>query len=274
MGILSCVRAWGALVVSLTIVSACWGQPISIINPGFESNVIGAGTFQVFVPTGWTMYDPGAILNQNNNAVGVIRPLPGTEYFPGGTPEGVNAALVFLAGNQANPAGLQQALTSSLLNNTRYTLSVQIGNIASGTSLPGSADGGGIFYNLNGFPGYRIDLLAGGTILASDNNSLGGLIPEGEWRLSSVVFETGTFHALAGQPLSVRLVNLHQPGTPTSPNIEVDFDDVRLIATAVPEPGVLGLLCATLAVVLVWMRRKSAPDGEALDHFSNSAGTS
>lgn len=256
---------WRAVGVVLWLLSGStvWGQPISIVNPGFEANVITPGTFQVFVPTGWTMYDPGAIINQNQNAVGVIRPLPGVEYFPGGTPEGVNAALVFLAGNQASEAGLQQTLTTSVLNNTRYTLTVQVGNIASGTSLPGSPDGGGVFYNLNGFPGYRIDLMAGTTVLASDNNSIGATIPEGEFRLSTLVFQTGASHPQAGQQLGIRLVNLHLPGTGSSPNIEVDFDQVALIAVAVPEPGTWAL-CGVLVMAgagWAWMRKRNVARG-------------
>lgn len=247
-----CGRVALVLGVWLATAMGVFGQPISIVNPGFEANVITPGTFQVFTPLGWSMYDPGSIINQNTNAVGVIRPLPGTEYFPGGTPEGVNAALVFLAGNQLAEAGLQQTLTASLLNNRRYTLTVQVGNIASGTSLPGSPDGGGVFYNLNGFPGYRIDLLAGGTLLASDNNTLGALIPEGEFRLSTLVYESPESSPLAGLPLSIRLVNLHIPGTLQAPNIEVDFDDVRLTMTAVPEPGAIGLMSMVILGVAGW----------------------
>ncbi|MFT3881216.1 MAG: hypothetical protein QM703_16325 [Gemmatales bacterium] len=256
------VSKWRVVWVVLGFVSGstAWGQAISIVNPGFEANVITPGTFQVFVPTGWTMYDPGAIINQNQNAVGVIRPLPGVEYFPGGTPEGVNGALVFLAGNQASEAGLQQTLTTSFLNNTRYTLTVQIGNIASGTSLPGSADGGGVFYNLNGFPGYRIDLMAGTTVLASDNNTIGATIPEGEFRLSTLVFQSGAIHPQAGQLLGIRLVNLHTPGTGSAPNIEVDFDQVSLTAVAVPEPVTWALcgMSGAAGVGIVWMRKRQA----------------
>jgi hypothetical protein len=248
-----------SLSLVLCLLAACpiWAQAISIINPGFEANVINPGTFIVLDPTGWNRYDPSGIINQNVNAVGVIRPA-GTEFFPSGAPEAVNAALVFLAGTGTAPAGLQQTLTSSLVGNTRYTLSVQIGNIASGTSLPGSSDGGGVFYNLNGFPGYRIDLLAGGVVIASDNNSLGALIPEGEWRQSTLMFDSPLGHPLIGQSLGIRLVNLHQAGTAAVPNIEVDFDDVRLTAVAIPEPATWALMLVTgiFAGPVYWWRRR------------------
>jgi hapalindole H/12-epi-hapalindole U/12-epi-fischerindole U synthase len=248
--------------------SSLQAQPIAIVNAGFEANVITPGAFVVLDPTGWNRYDPSGIINQNANSVGVIRPLPGVEYFPGGTPEGVNAALVFLANNAGTEAGLQQTLTSSLVGNTRYTLSVQIGNIASGTSLPGSSDGGGVFYDLDGFPGYRIDLMAGGVVIASDNNSIGNLIPEGEFRLSTLIFNTPINHPQIGQNLGIRLVNLNQPGTPQAPNIEVDFDDVRLVATAVPEPATWLLIGLTMAVAIPLMgrqRRKLAANSPIAD---------
>ena len=35
-------------------------------------------------------------------------------------------------------------------------------------------------------------------------------------------------------PLGVRVVNLKFPGTPSVPNIEVDFDEVRLVAGPIP----------------------------------------
>jgi hypothetical protein len=216
-------------------------QPILIANAGFESNSISPGTFAVLVPQGWTIYDPAFIVNQNENSVGVIRPLPGVEFFPAGTPEGVNGALVFLAGGQSAEAGLRQTLTATLQANTRYRCSVQIGNIASGTSLPGSADGGGVFYDLDGFPGYRIDVLAGTTVVGSDSNSIAATIPEGEFRQTRFYFDVTNGHPQLGQLLGIRLVNLKQPGTPSAPNIEVDFDEVTLSAGAIPGPAQLRL---------------------------------
>jgi hypothetical protein len=214
-------------------------QNIPIVNAGFESNSITDGAFVVLQPQGWATYDPNGIINNVQNAVGVIRPNLGGEYFPGGAPEGVNAALVFLAGPQMAEAGLQQTLTTPLQANTRYRCSVQIGNIASGTSLPGSSGGPGIFFNLNGFPGYRIDVLAGGTVIASDSNSVGATIPEGEFREARFHFDTSSTPAQLGQLLGIRLVNLKASGPTNAPNIEVDFDDVRLSAGPIPTPAQL-----------------------------------
>jgi hypothetical protein len=111
-------------------------------------------------------------------------------------------------------------------------------------------------YNLDGFPGYRIELLAANTVVASDQSSAGA-IPEGEWRTAILRFVTGAAHPQLNQALSIRLINLDLPGTPAAPAIEVDFDNVRLAVSPVPEPAAW-LLCLT-AVALVGWRRARCP---------------
>lgn len=214
---------------------------ITINNAGFENPTAIDGNFQVVTPAayvGWSAYDPHSILDNTSDALGVIMPL-GTDYFPGGAPEGRNAGLVYLAGDVGGgEAGLQQTLSATLELNTRYRLSVSVGNIASGTGLPPSASLG--FFNLEGFPGYRLDLLAGGMVIASDNNTLAGSIPEGEFRVSTLTLDVGAAHLNVGQSLGIRLVNLNTPGTVSAPGIEVDFDNVILTSTPVPEPALVG----------------------------------
>lgn len=246
------------LVAGLAATAAVRAVPVAITNAGFEDQTIANGTFQVLVPSGWTVFDPSSIINQTTNAVGLIRPNtgPGAEYFPGGTTEGSNAALVFLDGNVDAPAGLQQTLAAVLEANTRYTLSVDIGNIASGTSLPGSADGGGQFYDLDGFPGYRIELLAGGEVIGFDDNSLGSAIADGQFATASFTVDIGASHARMGEALGIRLINLDITGTPGAPNIEVDFDNVRLEAAAVPEPAAAACLVAMAAFCACLGRRR------------------
>lgn len=227
---------------------------LAVANPGFEDQATPPGAFLVGLPSGWQAWDPTGRIDGNQDALGRIRPLPGTEYFPAGTPEGDQAALVFLSGDEGGEAGLQQTLADTLQPFTHYTLRVAVGNIASGTSLPGSADGGGLFYNLAGFPGYRIELRAGDVLVAADTNSLA--IPEGTFRHAVLNVDTGASHAALGQALQIRLVNLATPGTPQAPGIEVDFDDVQLLASPVPEPAAAALWA--VAGVLALARRRCA----------------
>jgi hypothetical protein len=136
-------------------------------------------------------------------------------------------ALVDLADTiGAGPMGLTQVLDDVLAPNAIYTLNVQVGNIASGQGPPPCDVFG--FFDLDGFPGYRVQLLAGGAVIAQDDNSLAGAIPEGEFRLSTIRATAGAAHPQLGLPLEVRLINLNMAQSPQDPGIEVDFDDVRL----------------------------------------------
>lgn len=241
----ACLRT----LLLLLLAPAAWAQPIAITNPGFEDDAAAPGAFVVLQPSGWSRYDPAGVIDQFGNAVGVIRPQLGQSYFPAGAPEGANAALVFLGGGLAGPAGLQQTLAATLQPLTTYTLSVDVGNIASGVSTPESTGGGGVFFDLDGFPGYRIELLAGDVVLAADDNSLGSTLAEGEFRTATLSFSSGAAPAQAGLPLGIRLINLDLPGSAEAPAIEVDFDHVRLVASSVPEPAVWTLMLLGMALL-------------------------
>ena len=198
---------------------------IPIVNPGFEANPVSAGCFAVFTPTGWQAHDPGGILDCCADVVGGIH--CGVPYFPGGAPEGAHAGIVFLSGNVGGPEmGLRQTLTSVLQADSTYTLTAQIGDIDSGQGPPPCDVFG--FFNLEGFPGYRVQLLAGGEVIAEDVDSLAGTIPEGAFRLSRTRVTIDAGHPRIGQPLEIRLINRNIAGPPAMPGIEVDFDDVRL----------------------------------------------
>lgn len=208
--------------------------PLTILNAGFELDTlpnmdpIPDNTFRVDpgTPAGWSAYDPNLILNGGSRSVGLINPT-NSDFFPGGAPEGSLAAIVYLEGDYgAGEAGIQQTLADTLELKTRYTLQVEVGNIASGQGSPSSADGGNNYYNLNGFPGYRIDLLAGGVVIGSDTAAD---IGEGLWETREIVVDVGDAHPQEGGELGIRLVNLNVADTP-DPGIEVDFDDVRLEA--------------------------------------------
>ena len=152
-----------------------------------------------------------------------------TTYFLAGAPEGVNVGIPYMAANGTADVefGIEQTLVDTLQTPVLYTLTVAVGNIASGTT-------GSTFFDLDGYNGYRIELRAGATVLAADDNTL--TIAEGEFEISTVVFDsTGVDGALLGTPLTIRLIhlNLVDPAFPTSDR-ETDFDDVQLDATALP----------------------------------------
>ena len=65
-----------------------------------------------------------------------------------------------------------------------------------------------------------------GALIASDDDTL--LPDEGRFLTSTVQVTIGATHPNAGEPLTIRLVNLD-----AAPGIEVNFDDVRLDATPV-----------------------------------------
>lgn len=254
-----------AFAAGLMAVSAT-AAPLPVVNPGFE-NITGAqitsNEFTFGSLPGWTVYDEDNVANGGIGGTyyaGTLTPqiLPAHDpvnyqNFPAGAPEGqrVGIAFNFAGAEPGHEYGLQQTLVgTSLLANTRYELQVLIGNIASGWSVSNG------FFTLSGFPGYRVDLLAGNTLLASDDNSLAGTIPDGQWGESTVIFTTTDFHDALGQDLRIRLVNLNLvDGDFENADREVDFDNVRLSATAVPEPGTVALVLLAGAAFAVRRKR-------------------
>ena len=214
--------------------------PLTIVNAGFEDTT-GQTVFNEFTfgtPVGWTLHDPNTIVGAGFFP-GTLQP-NGTDFFNATAPEGSRVAILFNdQGRDAGEYGFQQILADTIQANTRYELSVEVGNIASGTASNGAP------FNLNGFPGYRIDLFAidqflNETILVQDLDSL--IIPEAEFGLSTIGVDIGAGHANIGDFLGIRLVNLNETrGEAGPPDLEVDFDDVRLNATAISEPGILAL---------------------------------
>jgi hypothetical protein len=230
------------------------GQDITIVNHSFELPATGPGTFLTAAPpTGWIGFGS---LNFNNRTVGVLNP-NGTTLYSGGAPLGSNVGVVFLldnAGNQAqfanSPAGMEQTLAVTLQSSTTYTLRVEVGNIANDANFPHSQ------FQFGGFPGYRIELLAGGSVIAADNNSL--LPSEGGWLTSTLQF-TSASSVTPGQLLGIRLLNLN-----SNVGLEVNFDNIRLSFAPVPEPGVMAMLACAAAAGMIARRRRSVASNRAI----------
>jgi hapalindole H/12-epi-hapalindole U/12-epi-fischerindole U synthase len=237
--------------IALTIfvgVSQASAASIAIANAGFEEPdltgevpVIGNEVFTFETPPSWKLYDPSNLVPDNANLstsfVGVWDST--SAFFTNEAPEGKNVGAILLA--QASGGGavaLAQTLSSTLTANTKYTLQVEVGN-------PGSP-----FFA--GFPGYTIQLLAGNTVIAEDNNTLAPV--EGTFDKSIISFTTSDNDPNLGKQLEIRLFN-----SLVSSGLEVDFDDVRLTANPVPEPvSTLSLLfIATLGARAVLKRKLS-----------------
>ena len=250
-------------IASFTVADA---DLLTVQNASFEDTT-GQTVFNEFtfgIPAGWSEYDPNNVINMPGVFTGTLLP-NGVDFFNSTAPDGDRVAILFNSDQEGEGEyGFQQTLADVLQANMVYTLTVEVGNIASGTATNGE------FFNLDEFPGYRIDLLAGDTVIASDNNSLA--IPEGEFDTATLEFVTGDSHAQLGAALGIRLVNLNEIPSGytqgTSPDLEVDFDDVRLDATAIPEPAAawLGWLLLPLAMRF---RRRSAGEARALASRNN-----
>lgn len=229
---------------------------VTVENPGFE-DIIGETQVNEFTfgpLNGWDLYDPDGITGGgagNTYFIGTLMPSPPTNFFAGQF-EGqrVGIAFNFSGSGDEGEYGMQQTLTETLQPNTTYSLDVAIGNIASGFAQSGS------FFDLDGFPGYRVDLLAGGVLLAQDNNSLNSLIPEGEFADTNVSFTSGADSLPFGANLEIRLVNLNVVDPLfLDADLEVDFDNVRLTAVSIPEPSSLAMVAIFTTAMLGGRRR-------------------
>ena len=252
-----------------TVAAPSFADPLVVVNPGFEdiSGEFPSNEFTFGPFNGWGLFDPATVAGTGAGPtyfIGTLTPFepdpigaPGAyDFFPAGAPEGqrVGIAFNFFGSGGQGEWGLVQVLGDTLQPNTTYTLRVRIGNIASGTSM-----GGGVF-PLDGFPGYRVDLLAGadllggGIIVAQDSNSLGASIPDGEFAESVIEFTTGASHPMLNETLGIRLVSLNiVDGEFSNSDLEVDFDDVRLDASPVlvQVPALSGVVAAGLAFCVV-----------------------
>jgi len=252
------------IAVADTIVpSSARAEALVVVNPGFEDisgeSVVNEFTFGPL--NGWDLYDPGAITGGGAGGVyflGTLTPFesdpigqPGVFVnFPDGAPEGqrLGIAFNFFGSGGGGEWGFEQVLVDTLQPNTAYTLQVDVGDIASGTAMSGQN------FVLDGFPGYRVEMRAGGELVAADDNTLAATLADGEFMTSTVAFTTGSEPLPQSGVLSIRLVSLNtvDPDFPAS-DLEVDFDNVRLDASAaaVPVPALAAKSRGTLLVALL-----------------------
>ncbi|MGB5594946.1 MAG: hypothetical protein WBM32_02320 [Crocosphaera sp.] len=222
---------------------------ISLENPGFESPeqtnepVPGAGFFDFDTPPGWTLYDPNGLIPEDASLATSFTGgwKPSAAFFPI-IPEGDQISSIFIAPPAAGTGevGFFQSPGVTIQPNTNYTLSAAIGNTP---GIPGSE----IF---TGFPGYKLELLAGNTVIATDNNTV--VAGEGEFATATVSYSSLNDDSYLGELLGIRLINSNldnNSGLDGGNGVEVNFDNVQLTATSVPEPtSILGYIMLGIGV--------------------------
>jgi hypothetical protein len=150
---------------------------------------------------------------------------PTVASFPGEAPDGSNVAAV-----GPGAGSIYQVLTATVQANTTYTLEVDVGNRQD-----------------FGFDNFVVALLAGGDTLASNS---GPSPADGTFITNTLTFITGASPLQLGQNLVILL-----GATGSNPG-QVDFDNVRLSATAVPIPGAAWLLGSGLLGLCALGRRR------------------
>jgi len=189
--------------------------PVPIVNAGFEDPILGEGGW-TSTPTAWTngYYDvtaPGVWVVGDSGS-GAYNPTAADGYG-GVAAEGYN--LMAATSSAGYDKGMNQVLSATLQANTQYELSALVGNPFLFNGSTATAD-------------YRIELLAGGVLLASDT----GPSPADDttWTVARLTYDSGGSPAQLGEALEIRLLAVNFTDWKG-----VDFDDVKLTA-AIPAP--------------------------------------
>ncbi len=197
---------------------------INILNHSFEGPEAPLSRFGEFAIGGgninhWIASSTTGVFNPSKSDANTTF----DAYYNEPVPDGVQVAW-------SNGGNIFQQLSATLQSNTEYTLGVYVGQ-----------------RNRSGFVGYNIELLAGNTVIASNNS----ITPApGTFSLVNVHYTSSNNDRLIGQSLGIRL---------SSDGIQTNFDNVTLEATAVPEP--LTILGAVTAISFgTIFKRKVAKD--------------
>jgi hypothetical protein len=200
---------------------------VPIGNPGFEIPVLADDDWDQIPFDSWEVW------GGNDDSTGTWNIT--TDVFTDEAYEGYNVACVEADNRYGDPnGGLAQVLDVDLAADTTYTLTVQVGN-------PKLGD----YAGPNIFPGYRVQLLAGGVILAEDPDSLA--VPEDTWVTATLVYNSGAAPAQFGEALEIRLGTMANPSGGTGMDLYVLYDDVRLTVDP-PRPPSSAVATVTLTL--------------------------
>ena len=189
-----------------------------VLNPSFESDVLGPGGIDV-TPTDWDT-SPGG-------GDGVFSPLS-FQYPNGAVPDGVNVAYANESGNR-----VRQMLAEVLEPHTTYTLTVDIGRRLD-----------------ESYVGYIIQLRANGDVLAEDNSSQSPA--PGQFVTASASFTTDSSPAQLGEPLDIWLLSL---GTQVNfDNVRLEKTSTVVNVADVPALHPLAMLSLVSLLLLVALR--------------------
>jgi hypothetical protein len=219
--------AFAAAMLFVAEVDYAQAGIISVQNAGFETDRVGGdGSWSTTAPTGW---DVVGDLNASDNYFGVWNPV--ANGYP---TEGRKVAYLDIAtSGPLGYLGFEQVLsTTAVLAN--YVLEVDVGNTDWGSN------------SYVGFPGYRVEFLLDDVVVASDSTQNPA---EGKFSTSTVSYTAQIGDE--GKKLSLRLLNTNASGL----GREVDFDNVRLNTTNIPEPATV-LLVALGLIGLAGSRRR------------------
>jgi hypothetical protein len=200
------------------VAAPAWADVVPVNNPSFEMtsalNLSGPtyGKWNKGPITSWTLTGEGGSWQPDTVAARSYSSVPAgmtVAYSNGGT--------------------IYQDLSASLLSNTTYTLSVDVGHRLDGLET-----------------NYTLAIYAGGNLLIKSADTSNGAIPIGTFADETVTFTSGA-NVAPGQKLRIVL---------TSTGQQTDFDDVSLTASAIPEPASLSLLAAGCGLMLFVFRRR------------------
>ena len=175
-------------------------QIIPVPNAGFEEPILADDAYTWLDIPGWTL------VGGEGSGIWYVT---SADFDPVVAPEGQN--VLYTENAVGDAGGVAQVLTETFAADTDYTLTVEVGN-------------SWYYY----FSGYSVQLLAGGVVIAEDNDTLW---PEYyKWATSTVHYTyDSTDAALVGQPLEIRLLTLAlDKDNPPDNTVGVEFDNVTL----------------------------------------------
>lgn len=211
-------------IVTVSVLPFVGGTPVVVSNPSFEVPALSDGALAEGpgIVGGWTLQGTAGTFTGIFNPPAGSYPSAGGNGTPAGA-DGANACYLFNNGGPSESVSATQTLADTLRADTEYLLRVAIG-----TFLPNQP------YAFSAYGGYRIELRAGSTVIASsedETDPLAGTFRDAFASVSSASLAP----ALIGEVLSIRL-EISAADAPRSTH----FDNVRLttrpLATAVDTP--------------------------------------